>query len=690
MFDPRSPRRIVCAVALAGFVLPLAAQERSDAVVVRGPRPDNPSLAQPNIETARHRIEQIPGGANVIDADDYREARVSTLADALGFSPGVIAQPRFGAEETRLSIRGSGVQRTFHLRGLRLMQDGVPLNLADGSGDFQAIEPLNTRYIEVYRGANALQYGASNLGGAINYVSTTGYDSPAFSGRIEAGSFDYLRKHASTGGVSGALDWYAAISTFDQDGFRRHAKQSAQRFSGHAGFRVSADLDTRFYVSLANSDSQLPGNITKRQLEADPRQANAANVTGNQKRDIDWVRLSNRTVWKFGESRLELMAWFNDKTLFHPIFQVLDQKNRDAGAELRWVGESRLMGRRNILTAGISPTRGTTAEDRWVNNGGNRGARTNKFDQVASNLEMYLENQHYVTPQTALVAGVQHSRNRRVNSDRFIAAGEGDESFSLRYSGTSPKLGLRHELRPGVQVYGNVSRSYEPPSFGEITGGLRPIFNRAQKGTTVEVGSRGDLPDLNWDVAVYRARLRDELLQTSVFIAGNAAAAAAQTVNADRTIHQGLELGLGGRFLGRWTWRTAMTLQELRFDGDPVYGDGRLPGLPEAFVRAELLYRGNDGWFAGVNLESSLKRYPVDFTNSFFAESYAILGAKLGRRIDSRLSWFAELRNLANTRYAATTNVVRNQAGADGALFLPGDGRSFYAGIQWDMEQPRR
>jgi hypothetical protein len=34
------------------------------------------------------------------------------------------------------------------------------------------------------------------------------------------------------------------------------------------------------------------------------------------------------------------------------------------------------------------------------------------------------------------------------------------------------------------------------------------------------------MPDLNWDVAFYHARLRDELLQTQVFIAGNAAAAA--------------------------------------------------------------------------------------------------------------------------------------------------------------------
>jgi len=40
-------------------------------------------------------------------------------------------------KDSRLSIRGSGLSRYYHLRGLPPNQDGVPLNNADGSADFQ-------------------------------------------------------------------------------------------------------------------------------------------------------------------------------------------------------------------------------------------------------------------------------------------------------------------------------------------------------------------------------------------------------------------------------------------------------------------------------------------------------------------------------------------------------------------------
>ena len=78
----------------------------------------------------------------------------------------------YGIDEIRAFRNGrpaAGLQRTAHGRGLKLMQDGVPLNLADGSFDFQAVEALTARYVEVWRGANALQYGASQLGGAVNF-----------------------------------------------------------------------------------------------------------------------------------------------------------------------------------------------------------------------------------------------------------------------------------------------------------------------------------------------------------------------------------------------------------------------------------------------------------------------------------------------------------------------------------------
>jgi iron complex outermembrane receptor protein len=107
------------------------------------------------------RLQETPGGVDLIDAERIRDGRASTLADALRGSPGVFAESRFGAEEARVSIRGSACRRTFHGRGLLLLQDGVPLNLADGGFDMQAVEPLATRYIEVYRGANATPFGAT-------------------------------------------------------------------------------------------------------------------------------------------------------------------------------------------------------------------------------------------------------------------------------------------------------------------------------------------------------------------------------------------------------------------------------------------------------------------------------------------------------------------------------------------------
>ena len=90
--------------------------------------------------------------------------------------PGVFVQPKWG-EDSRLSIRGSGLSRNVHGRGVQLLMDGViPITTADGGSDFQEIDPTAYRYIEVYKGANALRYGANQLGGAINFVMPTGYD----------------------------------------------------------------------------------------------------------------------------------------------------------------------------------------------------------------------------------------------------------------------------------------------------------------------------------------------------------------------------------------------------------------------------------------------------------------------------------------------------------------------------------
>jgi iron complex outermembrane receptor protein len=73
----------------------------------------------------------------------------------------------------------------------------------------------------------------------------------------------------------------------------------------------------------------------------------------------------------------------------------------------------------------------------------------------------------------------------------------------------------------------------------------------------------------------------------------------------------------------------------------------------------------------------------VDHANTLSADPYALLGFKFGRRVEQGMSWFVELKNLTDETYAASTGVIERFTGANGAQFLPGDGRSVFAGVEY-------
>lgn len=634
-----------------------------------------------DLEQARARLDLRAGGTGVVDGQSYRGGRVSTLADALGYAAGVFIQPRFGAEEARLSIRGSGIQRTFHGRGIDLLQDGSPLNLADGGVDFQAVEPLSARHIEIYRGANALEYGAATLGGAINFVSPSGYDTAPVGTRLEAGSFGYTRGQTALAGVSGRADGYLSATGFAQDGFRAHAKQETYRLFGNAGFRFSDALDGRVYFTHVDTRSELPGNLTLTQALSNPQLASAGNIALDQRRDFILDRIAGKLAWTPAQGQsLVFSAFYSDKSLHHPIFQVLNQDSRDYGVDLRWRGESMLAGRRNILIAGVTLAQGEVEDDRFANVAGSAGARTNRLEQRARNAKAYLENQTLLGERWALSLGAQALESERRSRDRFITGGR-DESFDAGYSGFSPKLGLLYQADPQTQVFGNLSRSLEPPSFSEITGGPGVTPVDEQKATTAEIGLRTRRESLSVDLAMYRARVEDELLALTDG-AGNPLG----TVNAKRTIHQGVEFGLGWRLAQALTLSVNYLWNDFRFDNDPVYGDNDLAGMPPQQLRAGIRWQAGERFYVAPNLEWVPGDYYVDHANTFRAPGYTLIGLKIGGRIGDRWSWFADARNLQDRKWIATTSVVADARGLDAANFLPGDGRSIYAGIEWKLE----
>ncbi len=586
-------------------------------------------------------------------------------------------QPRFGADEARISIRGSGIQRTFHGRGIVLLQDGVPLNLADGSFDMQAVEPLGLQYIEVFRGANALQYGATTLGGAINFVANTGYTSDLLRLRGELGSWGYYKGFVSNGGVKDNFDWNVMASYATQDGYRDWAQQENARVFGNFGWRINPDLETRFFLTALNSDSQLPGTLTKAQAQSNPRQANAGNLAGQQKRDFPLYRIANKTAYRMGEGVLEAAAFYSYKDLWHPIFQVIDQVSNDYGLSLRYVTEAPLAGYPNRFVVGLIPQWGTVNDNRFVNVQGQAGARTGDFKQDSSNYVLYAENWFSFTPQWVGILGAQATRAERKVEDKFLQ--DGDQSVDQRYDRVSPKVGVLYKWSPQVDVFANYSGSYEPPTFGELTGGPNVTPLSAQSGKTFEVGTRGFLPAVQWDFAYYRSELKNELLSLN-----SPTGQPLGTVNAPDTMHQGIELGLVVT-VDQIQSRTSYLWNDFRFRNNASFGDNRLPGIPPQFLRTELLYLPAPGWYVGPTLEWSLQRYPVDMANTLYVDGYAIWGLKAGRQVAKGFGFFVEGRNLSNTKYTATSGVIANANGQDSAQFWPGDGRSVYAGLEWRM-----
>jgi iron complex outermembrane recepter protein len=664
-----------------------------DEVNVTAARPV--AITQPNIEIAREEINKTAGGVTVINMDTVREGRTSNFADSLGLATGVLAQSRFGAEETRLSIRGSGLQRTFHGRGLKLMQDGIAVNLADGSFDFSSIDPMATDYIEVYRGANALQYGSSNLGGSINFISRTGYTAPTFEVRTEGGSYGYYRLGATAGGVQGDVDYFVSASKYHSDSFRDNAQQGADRLTGNVGIKISDNIETRFYAGYINNDSQLSSNLSKAQLKDDPKQATltAGPLAGQgiNERDVNLWRIANKTTFLFDATKLELGAFYSNKSLFHPIIDlfvfgndtlgVIDQQSDDFGINMRVTHQGEMLGYKNELIVGIAPTYGKTDAKNYRNVNARRGALINDFDQKATNLEVFAEDRLNISNELTAIVGLQYAHAKRESKDQLIRPATGNQSVDESYSQISPKLGVLYQLQPQVQVFANVSRSFEPPSFGELNSRVASTL-KAQAGTTFEIGTRGNSEHIDWDAAIYYARLQDELLQ----VAPATSVLASQTVNANKTIHRGLELGLTARLPMHLESRSSLLINDFKLDGDATFGSNRLPGVQRSLLRSELLYRGNDflnGFYIGPTIEWSPQRYNVDFAETLYADSYFLWGMKAGQKVNQHWSWFLEGRNLANQKYVATTGVARNQNGADGALFLPGDGRTAYMGITW-------
>ncbi len=620
-------------------------------------------------DIAQEQVKNTAGGAEVITQDDYADKYAVSLRDSLAFSPGVYTQPRYG-QEVRISIRGSGLSRGNHLRGIVLLQDGVPINLADDSGDFQELDAAFFDHLEVYRGGNALRFGSGTLGGAINGVTPTGQTASGVYLRGDTGSFNSFRGLASAGGIVGQGDVWAAVSAETSDGDREHAKRRSLRFHGNVGLKISEVVATRFYASVNNIDQEIPGLLTAAQTLTNPRQANPLVFARDQARDIDSFRLQNRTSFNWGSAKLDVGAFINARTLYHPIFQVIDEDSVDRGIYARADYDGGII----AATLGGEFRFGTTDARRFVNVAGGRGALTFDADRTARTANIYGELRVKPITGVSFIAGGIYADGFRAQHLLFNGSVQNIEARA-EYSEFSPKFGLLWDAASDIQFYANYNRSAELPGFTELGQINQFVPLRAQTAWTAEIGTRGSHGIASWDISAYRADISGEILQFNV-----GPDIPASTFNANKTRHQGIEFGISLQPAAWLRLRQIYQYNDFRFRADRQYGDNRLPVAPPHVLRSEIRL-GTERFHVSPNAEWIAKGAFADYNNSVRTGSYVLFGLSAGAKITDGIDAFIDARNIADKAAIGDISAVV-QANPASVIYSPAERRAIFGGLR--------
>jgi iron complex outermembrane receptor protein len=686
-----------------------ASPARAESALAPEPEPQTTQLGTVEVQEKKDAVEAeralTPGAVSVVDAETFYERPVGNLSDALRYVPGLWTESGTGGDAVFISSRGSNLDATdYDSNGIKLFQDGLPITTADGNNHNRFLDPMAARQVVVARGANALTYGASNLGGAIDFVSPTARNSPATQLFLTAGSNGQYSGRVSGGGVSGDVDGQATLEAKTRDGYRDHSQQDRVSLYANAGWRVSDDFDLRVFATHIDNDEELAGALTRAQFNQDPHQANPSAITGNFQLNVRTDRVAAKGTWNMSaDGRLDFGLSYEDQNLYHPIvdkilvdfdgpgpnppvevFSLL--KNTDQhtlGGMLRYNVRA---GDHDVL-AGVNFADTHEKGGNYRNDGGRRNGQTGIIDNRSDSTEVFVVDRWRFAADWTLVYGAQGVSTGRDVRNTDLASG------TLRnpkedYSSVNPRAGLLYALSPSSEAFASVSRLYEAPTTFELEDDVRGDSSvlDAMHGVVYEVGLRGstapaDAPSrFHWDVALYSARIRDEILSVD----DPAAPGTSLSTNVDRTTHAGVEALVGGSFpLGDGSQRIepllSATYNAFSFDDDTLYGNNDLPAAPRYALRGEVLYRNDGGFFLGPTFDWIGSRY-ADFSNTYRVGSYGLFGLRAGIE-RNRWTLFGELRNLADKDYVGAFS-VRNRAGANDAILQPGAPRSAYVGLR--------
>ena len=671
----------------------------------------------PEVVTSATRTERdsfdLPVAIDSVNKNVIQEDRPQiNLSEALNRVPGIATLNRQNyAQDLQISSRGFGARSAFGVRGIRLIADGIPATLPDGSGQAASFNLGAAERIEVMRGPFSSLYGNA-AGGVIQLFTADGPPEPTLRGSMFGGSYGTYKGGLQFGGQSASFNYLLDASRFHTDGYRDHSTVTRDQSNVKLKMPLSSGTVTMFVNTFDQPETQDPLGLDRAQVITNPRQAGTNSALFNTRKSVRQNQLG--LVYDMnlgGTDKLQARTYLGDRQVTQyqaipftgPTSQnlatssggVVDQDFGYQGLGLRWT-HNVIEGERPLsFSTGVDYDRMAQHRKGYINNNGISGDLKRDEDNTVTNTDIYAQLEWKFAPRWNSTVGLRHSRIYFNSKDYYIATGNGNDSGAISYVKTTPVAGIVFNALPAWNIYANVGRGFETPTLIELA--YRPVgtgLNFALQPSTSlhkEIGVKGKIGNTaRVNFALFHINTSNEIVVNS------SAGGRTDYKNASTTRRQGAELsaesylGAGFEAYLAYTWLAAQFTQGFTTNSTNCVATGnnllevpsgnKLPGVPAYTLFGELVWRHPaSGFHAGAEVRANGKIYVNDF-NCASADPYTVANLRAGfeqRGKKWRLTEFVRIDNITDRQYIGSVII----ADSNNRFYEPSPGRNYLLGL---------
>jgi iron complex outermembrane receptor protein len=540
-------------------------------------------------------IRKVPANISVITAEQIEKSGATSIPEVLEKLESIQFRSYSGnASQASIDMRGFGGDNPFGKT--LIMLDGRRLNRPDMSSINWLQVPLNNvERIEVVRGASSVLYGDAAIGGVINIITKKGEGPPKFNASVIAGSYGLHDERIGVSGSSDKLTYALNGENNYNSGYRDRSKFSSKGGGFDVGYNASDVLSASLGLSFTKTDYQMPGALTKAQMEQNRQQyqpatpANWANAAPDDDGEDKYTNVNlgiKANMGSVGDITVNFLYGNKDlqTNMASWTWNKYSNTNTDTyGITPKYILTKDIFGFKNKVVLGLDYYREPYKKDFFSNR--ERTIKTSWADLTKESIAYYIRDEFSILNNVILHAGYRSEwASIEGSSTDTVTPANNFANQEKKYQAEAYEAGLTWLVGKQSKIFVKYSSFYRIPFLDEIAsfngfgGALFLKTLEMEEGTSKEIGTEfSPLTNLKMGVTLFRIDMEEEIQYVYV------TPWSGYNQNVGKTRHDGAEISLAYLWEKRAKFYGNFTYHKATFENGP--NDGKeMPLVPKRMV----------------------------------------------------------------------------------------------------------